>query len=236
MVAGTGWIRLNEGVKICVPIREKSQKKSILRAKLAKQKMLKMGISTNESFVEIWMDSIQDMKVKELFRAVPKPCIAVCKSGKTPFTLLLQAAKAGATWVDIGFRKDKIGIQQEVKQLKKSGAKVIISHHDFKKTEPLDVLFGIMKRGWKLGADVVKIAVQIRKIPENVVLFELSKRALESGKKALVIGMGEQGKISRIGCLALGGFLTFVALDKHSATAAGQFTISEISVFSSQFV
>ena len=40
--------------------------------------------------------------------------------------------------------------------------------------------------------------------------------------------MGEEGKLSRIITLLLGGFMTYAALDKQQATAPGQLTVKQL--------
>ncbi len=80
----------------------------------------------------------------------------------------------------------------------------------------------------RVGADIVKIAVLVKRWSDNVILFELTKRVSKSGGKIIAIGMGEKGKISRIGCPLLGSFLTYAALDARSKTAPGQLLLKDI--------
>ena len=212
-------------VKICIPIRKSNRQK-------AKQQVKKA--SKYADFVEIWLDSIKDDKL--LFRATTKPIIAVCRAGfehgnfkgseKERIDVLKQAVAEGARFVDVGIHTNKKLIADLKKTCKKHGAKLIVSFHVWDKTPELKILLKEVGRANRLGADIVKIATFVKKWSDNVTLFELVKMAKEKGKTVIVVGMGEKGKISRIGCPLLGSFLTYVALDEKSKTARGQMTLS----------
>jgi 3-dehydroquinate dehydratase type I len=217
-------------VKICIPIREGNLSK-------AKQQVKKA--SKHADFVEIWLDNLKENA--ELFSMVTKPVIVVCRAGKEHgnfkgsekdrIEVLKQAVTDGSHFVDVGINTNKKLINDLKKTCKKHGAKLIVSLHVWNKTPDLEILFKEVERANCLGADIVKIAAFVKKWKDNVTLFELVKRAVGEGKKVIVVGMGEKGKISRVGCPLLGSFLTYVALDEKSRTAEGQMTVKEVGPF-----
>lgn len=99
----------------------------------------------------------------------------------------------------------------------------IVSFHDFSSRPPdLTKKFVAMQES---DANFVKIAWTARSVRDNLEAFELMKSGL---KPTMVICMGEAGKISRILTKKFGGYLSFAALDRDTATAPGQVTISDL--------
>lgn len=220
------------GMKICIPIREKTLQK-------AQQQVRKAAKHTD--FIEIWMDSfpVENLKLnlKKLIKMAQKPVIVVCRatqekggfrsSEKQRVERLALAIQAGAKFIDVGLHTEPKLIKRLKGECRKHHAKLIVSAHIWKNTPEMGGLEKLLLRAKKLGADIVKIATFVRNWPDNVVLFELTALAKKIGQKVIIIGMGEKGKISRIGCPLLGSFLTYVALDEKSKTAPGQLTIDE---------
>jgi 3-dehydroquinate dehydratase-1 len=105
-----------------------------------------------------------------------------------------------------------------VQAARRAGRVVVLSHHDFKRTPGDAVLDRIVQRGFAAGADVVKIATQLRDDADVARLAALFAR--HATRALVVIGMGEHGKKTRIFLPALGSLFTFASLDR--ATAPGQ--------------
>lgn len=218
-------------MKICVPIRAVTGKKAFHKAKLA----FKRGAD----MVEIWLDALSETDRNWLLKHLAHPYIAVLKpkAERGSFTgtdqerikILQTALNSGADYIDIDFnlaKKTKNRVKKVFKQQRK--AKLIISYHNFEKTSDLNALLKIAKQAFSLSADIVKIGVKINGFCENVVLFELVRRIKAEGKKIIAVGMGDKGRISRFGCLILGGYLTYAALDEKERTAEGQMTLRNI--------
>lgn len=210
-------------MRICIPIKVKNIAE-------AKEQVKKAKIYAD--LIEIWLDSIwqeSDEILKNLFRFCGIPVIAVCRSGNKEKRIEIskKAILAGAKFVDIDIQTDKKSTKELKNVCRKYGAKLIISKHIWDKTPELPVLLGIFKNAKKLGADIVKIAAQAANWSDNAVLFEFVSRVSSKSGKIIAVGMGERGKISRIGCPLLGSYLTYVALDEKSRTADGQLTVKE---------
>jgi 3-dehydroquinate dehydratase-1 len=103
-----------------------------------------------------------------------------------------------------------------------AGRLVVLSHHDFRRTPAAPNLDRTVARGVRAGADIVKIATQVRDDADGARLAALFARHAE--QPLVVIGMGEHGKKTRIFFPALGSCFTFASLDR--ATAPGQLDLA----------
>jgi len=184
---------------------------------------------------------------REVFREAKRPIIAVCRTKIEHGTFegsehervqrLEQAIEAGAKFVDIGIHTNPSLIKKLQKICCKKRATLIISKHFWNSTPSLRDLMKTYQRAKKLGAHkerqpIVKIATHIKYWSDNIILFEFTRRMKATGKNVIVVGMGERGKISRIGCPLLGSYLTYAALDRRSRTAEGQMTFREMRLLS----
>jgi len=119
--------------------------------------------------------------------------------------------------VDIELSSTKI-LQDVVHAARKEKKKVIISHHNFKKTPSIRSLNNILKKGFASKADIVKIAVFAK---NNNDLQQLTRFTLmNKDKKIVILAMGEIGAISRLFFPAIGSALTYAHFGKP--TAPGQ--------------
>jgi 3-dehydroquinate dehydratase/shikimate dehydrogenase len=104
---------------------------------------------------------------------------------------------------------------------------VICSFHDFSGSAA-DVQ-EIYQRIKSLGADIVKIAVNVNDITGTISLWSLLERAVSDGQAIIPIGMGEAGKTTRILGLARGAYMTYASLDGRSETAPGQISADDLN-------
>lgn len=218
-------------MRICIPIREESPRKAKEQIKKARSKLPK----DCEVLFEIWLDKfgavIDKNDLSALFKFCKHKVIAVCKapcekgdfkgSRQEKAGVLEKAFAAGADFVDVDMEEGGGGWRGK-------GGRLIISIHIWDKTPDLEDLIKLFNKAKRHGADVVKIAAFVKNWEDNATLFELVKRVSVYGKpKIIAIGMGEKGRISRIGCPLLGSYLTYVALDEKSKTAQGQPTLKK---------
>jgi 3-dehydroquinate dehydratase-1 len=166
-----------------------------------------------------------------------------------PILLTLRSAKEGGAWR--GSESDRVELYAALLPLvdavdvelgasirasvvaaaREAGRTVVLSHHDFARTPAEAELNRIVRRSAAAGADVVKIAAQLRDDADGARLAALF--AQYPTQPLVVIGMGEHGKKTRIFFPALGSRFTFASLDR--ATAPGQLdwatTQRELSLF-----
>jgi len=132
------------------------------------------------------------------------------------------AAIAGghASWVDI---ENDATIVSEVAQAiaARAGAQLIVSHHDFVRTPPLDALLAIVDRCHAISGALAKIATAVQGEEDRRTLLELLARRPE---RTCVIGMGASADL-RIELAARGSLLAYGYLER--ATAPGQMSAAE---------
>ncbi len=186
--------------------------------------------------IEIWFDQIEDLNLEEIFRFRKKPLIAVIKEPKEfgAFTgshakkiaLLSKFIELGGDFVDLSSTEDF----QYFNGLKKEHKfQIIGSFHDFKNTPSQDELFEVIDHRAFLEVDIIKIATKVENEEDLKILGSCVKRIVLYRKKAIVIGMGDLGKTTRLGEGAFrDNFLTFVALSKEEKTAPGQIMLNDI--------
>ncbi|MEK7528205.1 MAG: type I 3-dehydroquinate dehydratase [Patescibacteria group bacterium] len=198
-------------IRVCIPIRERSSGRAISFIKKAEK---------SADIIEIWLEQISDIDLKKLIKASKKPILA-----KGGFDLLKQAISAGARYVDLDIGERDLAKKVRLLQTLNRRAEVIVSYHNFQKTPSIDELVRTAKRVYSAGADIVKVATNIKKVSDISILLELLARM--DGKKMICIGMGERGRLTRIMLSVAGSFLTYVALDSRHRTAPGQYTLKE---------
>lgn len=190
---------------------------------------------------EIWLDAFSKAfqspeNIQKLFQKWKKLTkwrfVAVCKnpreqggfagSDKRKVDLLLVAAPF-VDYLDVGLHTGPREIVRLRKGKKK--AKLILSHHDFKKTPKATELKNIVKNAVKHGADIIKIATMVKSLADNQRLIELAMELKQRRLRHIIIGMGEMGMTTRILSQKLGNELQFVALE--SVTAPGQLSLAQ---------
>lgn len=116
----------------------------------------------------------------------------------------------------------------EAKDLRKLSAqhsiKLIASYHRFDSTPSLDEIERVFEEGRRLNPDVVKIATMVNKKEdtERLLLFLLNHK----NDKLIVIGMGQNGKVTRIINPVFGSLITYACL--NTVCAPGQISLQEM--------
>jgi len=216
-------------MKICIPIQESSQE--------AVQKRLK-EVAKEADLAEPWLDRIRDLDIKSLLKDKPLPIVAVCKRpvDKGEFEggfealaeVLIEAIEAGADYVDCPLDMPIELNKKIVQKAREYGCKVIISHHDFKKTPKYEELVELAESMRNRRADVVKSATMSNSLQDIVNVIALAKQLEAAKTRHILIAMGQEGALTRILTPTLGGEMMFATLDGTGKTAPGQFTASEL--------
>jgi 3-dehydroquinate dehydratase-1 len=182
-------------------------------------------------FAEVRLDSvsgISEASMREIFGRKAR-LIATCRlNGKMDDgerkKLLSAAIEAGAAFVDVEVDADEKVRGEIMAKARKRGCSTIVSFHDFEKTPVREELERIVERCFDSGADIAKIACKVNWRKDAARLLGL----LDSERKVVVIGMGEQGKIVRIAAPLLGSQFTFASREKGKETADGQLEAEEL--------
>jgi 3-dehydroquinate dehydratase type I len=182
-----------------------------------------LSMAGREAFVEFRFDllTLSLEQVKEVVNAA-NSCIATCRPGKMDdsqrLEILKTAIQTGSDYVDIELESDPAFSKEIIQTARFHDTAVIISYHNFNMTPTLSELLDIVSGCRKAGADVVKIASQVNHSEDLRNLFKL----YNSDLRMVIIGMGEQGIISRIAAPMLGAEFTFAAPEEGQGTAPGQ--------------
>ena len=175
------------------------------------------------NFAEVRLDMLELTleQVAAVFSANAN-LIATCRPGKyhdhERQCLLLTAIASGAAYVDIEMDAADSFKQAVIQAARARGTKIIISYHDFEKTPLREELDHVVQWCSEFNPDIIKIACMARSPRDNARLLGL----LDTDKQMLVVGMGEEGKISRVVSPLLGSFCTFASYAADKSTAPGQ--------------
>lgn len=132
---------------------------------------------------------------------------------------LLQAGFADL--IDVEMRRDERRVKALVVEAHKTGAKVILSSHDFQGTPGNAELLKRLQRQQTLGADILKLAVMPHDGGDVARLLQVTwTQHQRSPKPLLIMAMGGVGAVSRLAGETFGSALTFGS--QGQASAPGQ--------------
>jgi 3-dehydroquinate dehydratase/shikimate dehydrogenase len=191
-------------------------------------------------FLEFRLDSVDNparaiAPIAEFLAAHKEvAAIATCRrqafgggfSGSLPqeLNVLKAAAHAGFALVDLEIESAEEASAPDLEALRdicaETGAALLISFHDFKKSIDPETIFTRIQR---FSPDFIKIVPTARSLTDSLNLLRWIEQ--RSGEAQLVgIAMGEAGIVSRILSLRAGSAFTFAASSEGSETAPGQMT------------
>ena len=184
--------------------------------------------------IELRLDLIKESDLKQLIDKSRKPVIVTNRSKKeggqykgseqTRVRSLYQAMEFGSNYIDIEASTPRELLQPILET--ECQTKKILSYHNFSLTpDNLEDFFSIMA---ETPADIIKIVTYAKEITDNVVIFNLLRKAQKESKPLIAFCMGDFGEISRILTTIMGGYLTFGALDSGKESAPGQITASNL--------
>jgi 3-dehydroquinate dehydratase type I len=137
---------------------------------------------------------------------------------------ILDAVEAGFEHADLELNTPDLGeLGSRVKAL---GGKLIVSHHDFQETPPIDELRETMQLMGEHGADVCKIVGTAQRPGDNLVYLSLYESKGDGG--LVSFGMGSDGILSRVLSPILGGEFTYASSHAGGESAPGQLTLAEM--------
>jgi len=201
---------------ICTPITASRTKEALKDIEKAK----------DADLIELRLDLIKDINEKNLEKLIKKTKKKkIVTDRKKRLVLIQKSIELKADFVDLDISTGEKQIKNIIKGKKKT--KIIVSFHNFKKTDKKEVLrkYNQIK---KLNADIIKIATFAKNIDDNKIIFDLIKKSKKENKKIITLCMGEKGEISRILSPLFGAKLTFGSLEKGKESAPGQLTAKEL--------
>lgn len=169
-----------------------------------------------------------DEETIDLVFSCKVPLIATCRpdnlSESQQYKLLRRAIEAGAKYVDIELEASDEQKQRIMEVARRHECKIIISYHNYTETPGMRELFEIVDTCFEKGADIAKLATMVHNRVDNARLMSL----YSDSRPLVAIGMGEEGKLSRVMAPLLGASFTFAAADGEVGTAPGQISYSDM--------
>ena len=138
--------------------------------------------------------------------------------------MLSEAIEAGAAYVDLEQDSPETFLQPMIELAARFSCAVILSHHDFDGTPEAGELEEILDSCYERGGDVAKIATRVDNRQEAIRLLSLYRLP---GRK-VILGMGDEGRITRVAAPLLGGEFTFAAPGRGGETAPGQLDFDQL--------
>ena len=214
-------------MKICLPLRESSQTKIIEIFQIHKNDC---------DLFEVWLDAVEDLDIPALVESCPKPLLCVCKAKEEKgdfqgteeerIDLLIQAAQAGAEFIDIGIHTAPALIEKAQKEM--ADSKLILSFHNWDKTPKMTSMLPRIEEMLKLNPDYVKYVATAESVEDNIKVFRLAENLKKKEIKFLVMCMGETGKISRVITPLLGSEWMYAPVTEAAASAPGQLSANSL--------
>lgn len=206
---------------ICIPIMAKDTDGAL-------KKMAKAN--TLADIIELRLDVMEKFDLKEIIESATNPILVTYRSKReggegsadygTRVRYLLDAMEAGADYVDVEL-SIPLEWRQRVFQMK-GPCGLVVSYHLLNGTPHREKLEGMLKNMAATGADIVKIVTWAREWEDNFRVLELIPKAQTMGIGIIAFCMGPLGRISRIACPLMGGYMTFASLEKGQESASGQ--------------
>ncbi|MBR6002256.1 MAG: 3-phosphoshikimate 1-carboxyvinyltransferase [Bacteroidales bacterium] len=160
--------------------------------------------------------------IEELFSATDVPLIATCRLAEDALAerKILRAISSGAAFADIEIEVPAVTLKRIRSACREWGTRLIISFHDFNGTPSAQELERVLATALSSGADIVKIVTTALSQGDLETLYGLYGKAPEG--RLIAFAMGQEGKPSRLECLAHGAPFTYAALSEGEAAAPGQ--------------
>ncbi|MFH2028365.1 MAG: shikimate dehydrogenase [Nanoarchaeota archaeon] len=201
---------------ICTPITASTVKEALDDIREAK----------DADLIELRLDLINDISLSNLHRLIEnKKKKVIVTDRKNRLDMIRKAIELNSDFIDVDISMGEKTIKEII--LHKNSSKIIVSFHDFKKTD-ISVIKKNYEKMASLGPDIIKIATFANDISDNKVIFDLIKDAKKENKRIIALCMGEKGEISRIIGPIFGSFITFGSLEKGKESAPGQVTAEKL--------
>jgi len=214
--------------KICVSLSSNDPHELYRKAQRAE--------ALSADLVEVRLDKLSNHRgVSKVAGAVEIPIVVTnrpvsqrgsfARSESERLSLLMDAVEGGADYVDI--ESSTSHLDQVIDTFRKTGAKIILSHHDHSRTPKLSVLKLTLARLQKRKSDLYKIVTTARSLEDNLTILSLLKTN-HTTSPLVSFAMGKPGIWSRILAPFYGADFTYASLERGLEIAPGQPSISEL--------
>ncbi|MFH1788946.1 MAG: type I 3-dehydroquinate dehydratase [Candidatus Altiarchaeota archaeon] len=197
--------------------------------------MSELAANTECDLVELRLDCLKDACDLSALSRIRKKKIMTCmpsweggrfEGGEQERIGMLEKALEFADYATIELNTEDEIRNGFVERARGKKVKVIVAHHDFKKTPSPDEIDAIIEKEKQAGADIAKIAFTPRS--QEDVLNTLHPLSTRKDIPLITISMGEQGKVTRILAPLLGSYLTYGFPEGRAQAAPGQLSVGEL--------
>jgi len=215
--------------KICVSISATTTREAVEAVRSVK--------GQDPDLIEIRLDYMRGRQGLEEIRSMTRlPLIATCRRADQGglskdredrrLRLLVRAGLASFDLVDLEL--SSTNLEESIDAIRETGAKLLISWHDLRRTPPRNRLKEILHKQMNLRPDICKIVGTANTVGDNLRYLSFLEQE-SSSCRLLSFGMGPLGTISRVLCPLFGGEFTYASTGKRAETAPGQLTIFELA-------
>lgn len=214
-------------MRICIPIRAQTHSQAVEKIRRA---------NPLADLLEFRLDLLDSGRLKELVREAARPVVATYRSRQqggwgaddyeTRRQRLRTALEAGVDFVDAEYGPDfpnRSGLLETL-----GAARIILSTHLLQDTPSQEALRIFLKGMAATGARLIKIVSRARAVEDNLRMLALIPEARQMGLEIIAFCLGPLGRLSRIACPLLGGYLTFASLEAGEESAEGQIPAREM--------
>lgn len=197
-------------IRICTPVVGKTLKEFLKNLD---------NVQEISEMVELRVDDL-NLTQKDLIlisKKIKKKAILTSRNKE----VIMNSLNLGFDFIDID-----LSMMNDLQLSKKDRSRIIISFHDLKKTPGINILRLLVEQIRRFKTGAIKIATVVNDDKDIKNLFQILLDKNES-EKMIVIGMGKEGRVTRIFAPLLDSFLTF-ASTKFGKTAPGQIDINEM--------
>lgn len=219
----------NQQGRICVAIG----KKSVYEALEAAEKVASLA-----DVIEIRLDNMVQPACAPLVKNIDVPLLFTLRptweggffegDEEARIDVLVEAIELGATYIDLELLAPDSSHARIREALKSSSTQLIISNHNFNETPAAKELSELLVKIKAKQADIGKIITTTNDYKDVLRLLTLQLEAEQLGLPLISFGMGQQGVISRLTTLQLGGYMTYCAADGEEGTAPGQIGVKKL--------
>lgn len=224
MLLKLGSVLLGKGPALALTLTDSEALRSVQKAKREGARVLEIRI---DRFRKI--DEAHVLQRIRSLRSLRLPLIATLRSRKEGGGRSISDSKRLSIFEKALPFVDAIDLELGSVRLRKTlvplarrkGKRIILSYHNFKATPTNRVMLGLIRRGKRGGADLVKLAVTPQKAGDLARLLLLTHRNRE--KHLVSIAMGRLGLVSRVLAPLFGSLLTYSFVGRPQAP--GQLSI-----------
>ncbi len=221
--------------RICVAIGEENEDHAISLAQEAAKDLADV--------VEIRLDYIEKPDIGKFIKSIDCPLLFTNRaswegglfSGEEVKRLeqLESSIANGAAYVDLELKSPQSSLKRLQTATNGKPTKLIVSSHDFEKTNSSQGLLDVLTEMKDCGADIGKIITTANDHHDALRVLKLQEEATKIDLPLIAFCMGEQGMITRVATCDLGGYMTYCSIG--SATAPGQINVQNVRKIFSLF-